>query len=207
MRTARWLFLLPLLAIACRDGGLTTPTLPDLGDPHGPGPDLACNAITDAKRCAAEPSCAVGSCAGCDGEIGTTCYAAGQPGPLCPAISCPSTCSAKTSQQACDVDPSCASLFNETTACQCASPGCCLQFDRCVDRPISCAPTPGPAGSCALVVVCGPGYAKVYQGSCPIGCVDAATCGGDCRTNGCPSGQTCQLCWTTYDCMEGGNNC
>ena len=42
-------------------------------------------------------------------------------------------------------------------------------------------------------------------------CVDISSCeplaDDDCRVAGCPSGQECQQCWTTWECMAGGSAC
>lgn len=43
----------------------------------------------------------------------------------------------------------------------------------------------------------------INGGSIPVCIKDA----GDCRTTGCPSGRTCQMCWATFACIPNGAMC
>jgi hypothetical protein len=214
-----WLRLLlllvccPLFTLACRDGGLEVPEQ-QRGD-LGPGSDLAdptpCSGHADEKTCVADARCKAFSCPGCNGSVGFSCIPKGEPGPLCPAISCPEGCGLYGTQPSCDADPGCVSVYEDRGVCDCNEPGCCMGFSRCIDLPVQCSPS-GIGPQCSeLPWDCGKAYAPAFEGGCQIGCVRKDLCvdDGDCRLDGCAIGYQCDQCWAQWVCMpEGqGNAC
>jgi hypothetical protein len=70
----------------------------------------------------------------------------------------------------------------------------------CKDRPQGCTDIYDPVCGCDNMTYgneCAAnqaGQGVAYKGECKSS--------GDCRTSGCPQGQKCQLCWTTYACLD-----
>ncbi|MAQ17158.1 MAG: hypothetical protein CMN30_20490 [Sandaracinus sp.] len=114
--------------------------------------------------------------------------------------SCPTTAG-------CTTDADCPGNF----FCSDCAHGSCEFCDDCVP---GCLPTPCASELEAICFAerpdCGDGAVAIVKDSC-WECVDISSCeplaDDDCRVAGCPSGQECQQCWTTWECMAGGSAC
>jgi Kazal-type serine protease inhibitor domain len=75
----------------------------------------------------------------------------------------------------------------------------------CTTRPQVCSDLAQPVCGCDgnnygnSCEANGAGTDVAYDGMC--------TTQSDCRQTGCPSGQTCQICWTTYACLDKNTAC
>jgi hypothetical protein len=208
MRNLLLILFLPLAIAACHDDGLGLPggAHPD-GGASVDGAPPACGQLTTAAACSARSDCEVAGCPDCTGTGASVCLNAGDPLPQCPAIRCDNPCAIHTDEKSCADDPQCYAVLADAGTCDCNTPGCCMQFKRCNTGPAQCSPSAAAPPCNGVPWDCGPDYDPVFNGSCQIGCVRTPICTDDCRTRGCPTGATCQLCWTTYECMVGGNPC
>ena len=133
-------------------------------------------ATTDAGVCPANETW----CPGCP-SLGI----AGGCGQVCPAIAClapdagtsdaaSGSCSAITTQAACDSRSDCHSVFADPGTCGCAGVNCCMHFNHCADggQP-NCA---GPAACAIAQPACLPPYTLGYTSSCFEGCVLQTKC-------------------------------
>jgi hypothetical protein len=208
------LIALPLSIAACHDGlgipdGQGRGTPDGSVQPDGGGAPLACSQITDPTTCEARPDCQAITCPACDNKASFHCdKKGGFPPGECPSVHCPpqQDCSQHHDDASCSADPSCYSVFLDPGTCDCSIPGCCEQFNHCALGPPQCSPTaPCPQ----LPHDCGAKFAPVYNGGCQIGCVEVPVCPGDCRTNGCPAGDTCGACFNPADwiCIPDGAVC
>lgn len=210
MRTLRSLLLLlalPIALLACRDDGLG---LPGQHDPDGGNPGDDCAALKDQASCAARTDCSIIGCPACDGGVqflGCVSASAHVTPPSCPAIACEPACAQHTDEASCAADPACYANYRDPGTCDCNKLGCCLQFSACEDGPAQCSPSSVGPQCDSLPWDCGDSYAPVFHGGCQTGCVKLDVCSDDCRTTGCPAGSTCQLCWTSWECMSDGNAC
>jgi hypothetical protein len=208
MRNLVLILFLPLAIAACHGDGLGTP---GSGHPDSDAPaDVApppCTQLTTTAACGARSDCEVASCPDCTGTGTTICLDAGDRPLHCPTIKCENSCAAHTDEKSCFDDPKCYAVLADAGTCDCNTPGCCMQFKRCDLGPPQCSPGAAAAPCKDLPWDCGPDYDPVFNGACQTGCVRTPICSGDCRTRGCPTGTTCQLCWTTYECMAGPSTC
>jgi hypothetical protein len=112
---------------------------------------------------------------------------AGGCGKVCPAIAClapdagisdaaAGSCSAITTQAACDGRSDCHSVFLPGTNCACSAAGCCQQFNRCADG--GRANCSGPVACMAPQPACLPPYTLAYTNVCYEGCVLQTECAG-----------------------------
>jgi hypothetical protein len=136
---------------------------------------LPCSAYSDEPSCQAA-GCTVGTCPDCQGgEIFGGCHEPGtKPAPVCPA-SCPAPCGT-LDEAACSTSSSCHATYQDPGTCACAQPGCCAQFDACVEG--DKADCTGPAGCAAPTPLCDGDYVISYTGpnGCYAGCVKKADC-------------------------------
>ncbi len=111
---------------------------------------------------------------------------AGSCGQVCPAVACPApdagtsdaasgSCSAITTQAACDSRSDCHSVFADPGTCGCAATNCCMRFSRCADG--GHANCTGPAECTIAQPACLPPYTLGYTSSCFEGCVLQTECG------------------------------
>ena len=205
-RAVLLLLFLPLSIAACHDDGLAGP---GPGDGPNGGALPTCDALGDQASCSARSDCAVLGCPACDGSITFVgCGKAGAPSHLlCAPPSCASPCTAHTDESTCAADTTCFAIYTDPGTCDCAGDGCCMQFDHCASGPPQCSPSAAGPQCNGLPWSCGPDYDPVFDGACQVGCVKVPTCTDDCRVHGCPDGATCQPCWSTYECMIGGDAC
>jgi len=212
MRTLGWLvfLLFPAVLGACHDDGLGVPAgQVDGGGTDGASAPLpACSTIKDTQACAARPDCEPTGCPDCHGVFDFRgCVMVGHGVFDCPQPVCPPDCSAHTDETSCKGDSACYAIYDDLGLCDCAQRGCCMGFVRCANGSAACSQS-GTGPLCEEPPWdCGPNYAPAFQGTCQVGCVTLDICADDCRTTGCPTGQTCELCWATYQCMSGGNPC
>jgi len=139
--------------------------------------DGAC-ATTDAGVCPANETW----CPGCP-SLGI----AGGCGQVCPAIAClapdagtsdaaSGSCSAITTQAACDGRSDCHSVFADPGTCGCAGVNCCMHFNHCADG--GRANCTGPVACLAPQPACLPPYTLAYTNVCFEGCVLQTECAG-----------------------------
>jgi hypothetical protein len=135
-------------------------------------------ATTDAGVCPADEMW----CPGCP-SLGI----AGSCGQVCPAIAClapdagtsdaaSGSCSAITTQAACDGRSDCHSVFADPGTCGCAAVNCCMHFNRCADG--GRANCTGPVACMAPQPVCTAPYTLSYTNVCYEGCVLQTECAG-----------------------------
>jgi hypothetical protein len=204
-RASILVLLLPLSLAACRDGALGIGGDHPDGGGDMPGPP-ACSTLTDPTACAARTDCHTGGCPSCDGPGVTICLPASEPGPFCPAIECENPCEHKDESQ-CSADSSCVAVYTDPGTCDCAKPGCCMQFTRCDSGPAQCSPSSVGPQCEGLPWDCGDDYEPIFNGSCQTGCVKAPQCVADCRTLGCGDEEECAICWVGYSCIPKGAVC
>ena len=139
--------------------------------------DGAC-ATTDAGVCPANEIW----CPGCP-SLGV----AGGCGQVCPAMACPApdagtsdaasgSCSAITTQAACDSRGDCHSVFADPGTCGCAGINCCMHFNHCADG--GHANCTGPVACTIVQPLCTSPYTLAYTNVCFEGCVLQTECAG-----------------------------
>jgi Kazal-type serine protease inhibitor domain len=195
------------------------------GGTTGGGPPRSCGGFAGAA-CAADEFCdypdgsqcgandATGTCkqrpqacidvyspvCGCDGvEYSNLCYANGAGTDVAFAGPCespptpPGSCGAETGAT-CASDEYC--YFTPGQMCDWAD-----GTGTCMKRPQACTDIYSPVCGCDSMTygnecdAASQGVGTAYQGECgkPL---------SDCRTTGCPTGQRCDLCWTSYECLD-----
>jgi hypothetical protein len=139
--------------------------------------DGACT-TADAGACPANETW----CPGCP-SLGI----AGSCGQVCPGYACPApdagttdaasgSCSAITTQAACDGRGDCHSVYVDPGTCGCAGVNCCMHFNRCADG--GRANCTGPVACMAPQPVCVAPYTLAYTNVCYEGCVRQTECEG-----------------------------
>lgn len=83
-------------------------------------------------------------------------------------------CSEVKTAEACEARADCHPVFADANICDCASPGCCMMFDRCGDG--AQADCKGPALCKMMEPPCGTNYVIAYQDACYEGCVSPNDC-------------------------------
>lgn len=151
-------------------------------DALAPGPSngvvdagTRCADNKDKASCAAQPGCGVVGCEVCGEFNFFGCVEPGGLPLLCPKFDCPPACAERISEKSCGADDKCVSVFNDSSTCQCDSPGCCMVFDHCTAKPIACT----TGAYCLHGPVCGPRFVPIYESACGSGCVHADECGID----------------------------
>ena len=139
--------------------------------------DGAC-ATNDAGVCPAGqmwcPGCPSLGIAGSCGQVCTGAPCAAPDAGTTDAAS--GSCSAITTQAACDSRSDCHSVFADPGTCGCAAVNCCMHFNRCADG--GHANCTGPAACTVAQPACSPPYALGYTASCFEGCVLQTECAG-----------------------------
>jgi hypothetical protein len=148
-----------------------------------PGPicaEIACPALCsglDEASCKTRMDCRVDSCPSCSGGSSfVRCAAADDPlYAACPAILCPTPCTAQTTKEACDTRPDCHPVFVDDRLCACAGIGCCARFAHCAAGATAVCKAP-PITCDAVAPHCEGSYVVAYAGSCYEGCVQSSDC-------------------------------
>jgi len=83
-------------------------------------------------------------------------------------------CSEVKTEETCAGRADCHPVFVDANVCNCATPGCCMMFDRCADG--AHADCKGPALCKMMEPPCGTTYVIAYQESCYEGCVRPTDC-------------------------------
>ena len=156
------LAFLILFAAACGSEGL-------------PAGGVASCGVLDEATCKSRSDCRADYCVHCDAlaPVFTACNPTDAPRPNCPLPKCAATCSQLNDVESCNARSSCHAVLSDPGTCDCAAPGCCMQFDFCADGPADCT---GPVLCRAAPPDCGPGYAISYTTDCYEGCVLRSEC-------------------------------
>lgn len=163
----------------CFDETIFVGCLPLVGDGAAPAcPEIDCPACSDLEEnmCNDVGACNATYCLDCDGnQFFTACSDAGTISP-CPDIVCPEDRCQFHDEASCAADPECHRVFTEQSpACDCQSPGCCQEFERCAvggkancsDDELACR---------AREPLCEGPYVVSYEGFCYEGCVLREDC-------------------------------
>jgi hypothetical protein len=179
MRTVVLVLSASLMVLSYLTGCTRENTGLQIGGDGGGGSDLGladggapCNTLPQ-TACALRPDCRVDTCPTCDGT--TTfidCAKKTDPAIGC-GLDCPAPCSVTNDAAQCNSRPDCHAVFYDPGTCDCATPGCCMQFQQCADGPAQCTGNP----ACAIPSpICGPGYVTSYTTNCYEGCVLSSEC-------------------------------
>lgn len=142
--------------------------------PAPPGTCLDCETLGE-QACEAAPveqGCVAARCTGADGdEVFAGCHAVDQ------TFDCRNweSCN-QLDERSCSVTLECHQIYEDSPICDCAEPGCCMQFVVC--NPGTSAVCHRQPVSCRrMEPVCGDGYEVSYEAECYEGCART----GDCR--------------------------
>jgi hypothetical protein len=119
---------------------------------------------------------------------------------VAPSDALAGTCSALTTQTACEARSDCHAVFNDPNNCACAALGCCAKFSKCASG--ARANCSGPATCNTVTPHCEGQYTVAYANSCFEGCVKSTACAPDAGTVT-TSYPTAYLAWEVPGGMAG----
>jgi hypothetical protein len=148
----------------------------DTGDAPDMGLPESCSGLPETV-CIETAGCKALYCDGCGEHLFVACALPTTGAPICPAI-CPA-CASATNEASCrSMSPTCHAVYRDPGTCDCATPGCCVQYDHCSMGQFGFCSLPKEV--CSDAPACGGDFVPAYNppGSalCWDGCVHQADC-------------------------------